>query len=137
MIQDITTEELTDILDVSDIAVMADYLIDRAEQITRQTGTQHGIQFSLESLMPRVSDIQPTPDDGTPWLPAVHVSAGRPEFSDAERAKARRDIAHTVQVLAAVRAYTEGLIDEETFNRILAVQLEDADLVVPESVVPE
>ena len=135
MIQDITNEELTDILDVSDIVVMADYLISRAEQITRP-GTQHGIQFSLESLMP-VSDIQPTPDDGTPWLPAVHVSAGRPEFSDAERAKARRDIAHTVQVLAAVRAYTEGLIDEETFNRILAVQLEDADLVVPESVVPE
>lgn len=137
MIQDITNEELTDILEVADIAIMADYLISRAEQITRATGTQHGIQFSLESLMPRISDIQPHPTGGTPWLPAIHVADARPEFSDAERAKARHDIACTVQVLAAVRAYTEDLIDEDTFNQILGVQLADSDLVVPELVVPE
>ena len=137
MIQDITNEELTDILEVSDIAVMADYLIDRAEQITRQTGAPHGIQFSLESLMPRISDIQPDPQDGTPWLPAVHVSAGRADYTDAERTIARRDIACTVQVLAAVRAYTQGMIDEETFNKILGVQLTEEDLAVPELVVPE
>lgn len=137
MIQEITVEELTDILEVKDIAIMADYLITRAEQITRQTGTQHGIQFSLESLMPRISDIQPNPTDGTPWLPAVHVSDAKPEFTDAERAHAITCIACTVQVIAAVRAFSEDLIDEDTFNQILGVQLAEEDLVVPELVVPE
>ena len=84
--------------------------------------------------MPRVSTSSHTPDDERHGCRRdVSPECG---VSDAERGQARRDIAHTVQARRSPGLH-ESLIDEETFNRILAVQLEDADLVVPESVVPE